>query len=448
MKNEITMLNSYNTPDTVIMIATYPGRKNRSIEHIDAVASYTDHLSSSLIQTLRNRGKKFLILSQMESNTPSWNIENGILIGRIWKKGSVLCYAQILQTLFSYFNTVRSIFIQFEFHQFGGNTTTLGFPFFLGALKILNRSVSVVMHQVVEDIASLSGHLHLKKNSIRTLLFNKALNIFYTLSSIFSDSITTHNAVLASRFEHITGKPVTTVIPHGLGTIHHNISKKSARKLLGYKNNDYITLHFGFLTWYKGSDWLVKQFSHFTNKNVKLLMAGGESPNLYELPYYQKFIAGIKKTIDKTKSIVLTGFIADKNLRLYFAAADLVILPYRTLMSSSGPLAMAIAYSKPFILSKALLPYTDDPDFQSTLRTHGISAQNMSFALQPDSFQRAISFAQKNHKTLTALSKSLSQTRNWHVVSEKFADIIESTDYEKQKKFAIMGREPSLSYAS
>jgi len=436
----------YNTSDTVCVVASFPGRTNRSIREIDAIASYTDHFSQSFVKELDKRGKKLIILAQKINGKEEWYIERGILVVRVWDKGSPLAFAQILSTL-RYFTQVKSMLIQFEFHQFGGNTTTALFPIFLLTLKAIGKTVSLVMHQVVTDISDLSGHVNIKKSSLMARFFTYALRVFYKSTTRFADTVTVHNAVLARRLEQLTGRQDISVIPHGLGAIHGFCSKIQARKKLGIPESQFVVLSFGFLTWYKGSDWIVGEFAKHDKREFRLVMAGGVSPNLKDKPFYQHFVQSIYKKAQNRKHITISGFVNDKDIALYFAASDLVVLPYRTLMSSSGPLAMTLAFKKPFIMSKALLPYTNDPDFSNACTKTGVIPENLSFPLQTQAFWQKIAWAKKNQKKLARMSTLLKASRTWDGVSERFADVVEEAGFSYQKKSAILKSPSLISYA-
>lgn len=414
MQIPTTYLKKYNHPSTVVLVASFPGKKDRSIKQIDAVASYTDHLSKYFGKALQKRKHKLVILAQKIDGKEECYQENGVLIARVWDKGSLTCYISLIRALRK-LNNVFRVMIQFEFHQFGGNVQTGLFPLFLSILRIMNKQITLIMHQVVEDITTLSGHVNISPDSKRAWVFNYALQTFYKATAMLTQQIVVHNTILAERFTHITGRKQIAVIPHGVGAISSRVKRALARKSLGYTNKDTVIMYFGFLTWYKGADWLVKAWKTRPNKNYKLLLAGGESPNLMHAKHYKHYTKHLSKAILTTPGITCTGFVEDKDLANYFAAADLVVLPYRSLMSSSGPLAMTIAFKKPFIMSNKLDPYTRDPDFSSIVPT---------FALREQDFWQTIQRASKDLSSLKRFSEQLYTTRHWKTVSERFAAII------------------------
>jgi len=436
----------YNTSHTVLVVASYPDRTNRSIKEIDAVASYTDHLCGAFAKELAARGKKLVVFAQKIYGKEEWYIERDILVIRVWGKGSLFAYLHILTNLL-FFTKVKTTLIQFEFHQFGGNTTTVAFPLFLFLLKTIGKTVSLVMHQVVMDITDLSGHVNIKKSSVLVPIFTFALRMFYKLTSRIADTVTVHSAILAQRLKEITGRNDINVIPHGLEALQGICSKSDARKKLGIPKSDFVIMSFGFLTWYKGSDWIVDEFSKHKKAGVQLIMAGGESPNLKDKPYYQKFVTTIKTKAAGKNNITITGFVDDEQIPLYFAAADLVALPYRTLMSASGPLAMTISFEKPFIMSNALMPYTEDTDFTYALAKTGVSLKDLCFPLHSDKFWQSIVWTKTNQKQLTSLSTLLKTSRTWGVVSKRLCDYLEDAGFSYQKKSDILESESYVSYA-
>ena len=130
LDQKFQLVEGFNEPRSVVVIASFPGKKNRSIKEIDAIASYTDHFTRSFQKTLASTNQKLIVLAQKIDGEEEWYIENGMLICRVWDKGSPLCFFQIFTTLL-FFRNVKTLLVQFEFHQFGGNINTGLFPLFL-----------------------------------------------------------------------------------------------------------------------------------------------------------------------------------------------------------------------------------------------------------------------------------------------------------------------------
>jgi glycosyltransferase involved in cell wall biosynthesis len=448
--SKIRLAQQYDSPDTTAVIATYPGRVERSIQSIDAIASYTDHLMRSFIKSEKARGHRVLLLTQKTDNDEAWYTERDSLVTRVWKKSSVFAFFDIIKTLLFHFSNVKNIVIQFEFHQFGGNINTGLFPIFLVLLRLMGKNVTLVMHQVVTDINTLSGHVNIKKGSLRYYFFQTMLTLFYKTTSYLAPTLITHNAILKKRLTEVSGREDITVIPHGLGAIAQKFSKRKARAILKIPKNQKVILSFGFLTWYKGADWLVHTMAESRRRNIHLMMAGGRSPNLADHAYYQTYADGIENEAARSKNITVSGFVEDQQLALYYAAADLVVLPYRTLMSSSGPFAMAVNFKKPFIFSHALAPYMQDDDIRGAMKTAQLTARDMTFNLTAQSFWSTLDNAMKKTtlKKLTAFSELLHEQRTWTKVAQAFSNIITTDDWESSRKSAILKQGKLPGYAA
>lgn len=446
LNTKYRLANRFNRPESVVVIASFPQKSNRSIQDIDAVASYTDHMSRAFAKQLSKSNRKLIILAQ-KTDGEQWYEEHGMLVGRVWEKGSAISFLHILQAL-KRMSRVRSILVQFEFHQFGGNTTTALFPLFLAGLKAMGKTVNLVMHQVVTEIDSLSGHVDINPGSKRAALFNRALRMFYTSTSTLSDSLIVHNHVFADRLTRLTGRNDITVIPHGLGAIKPKYSTKQAREILGLKKSDLVIMTFGFLTWYKGTDWLVHTFANKKSSGQQLLIAGGQSPNLSDKPHYQTFVRKLTEEASTAKNITITGFVEDPDVPLYFAAADLVVLPYRTLMSASGPLAMTIAMKKPFLISRALSAYTSDGDFRQALKMSQLKPKDLIFSLKDSGMWNKIETIRNHPTRYKKLVAHLETTRNWQSVAVQFDQAIRVTSLAKAQKSAILGKSAPLAYAT
>jgi glycosyltransferase involved in cell wall biosynthesis len=444
---EEQLINAYNTPDSVVMISTYPERFNGSIKNLNAVASYSGHLAQYLPAALATQGKKLIIICQTDGE-PSIYEEHGILIYRCWRKETPDIYIHILNALRSFYN-VSSVFTQFEFHEFGGNTETLTFPLFLGAVKLMGKNITLLMHQVVTDITTLSKHVDILPGTLKAFVFNRAIRLFYFISGNIADKVIVHDDILAQRLTMLTGRHDIITIPHGLGAIKQTIPRRLARKKLGIAKGEFAVMSFGFFTWYKGTDWLISHWKTIAKgKNMKLILAGGESPNVKDKPHYQAFMKKINHYLNENRNIQVTGFIEDRDIPLYFAACDVVVLPYRTLMSSSGPLAMSIAFRKPFILSHVLLPYAQDADFQNALAANHVPIKELSFSLSNASLLRTLDNVKLYRGKFRRVSATLYESRNWEAVSQLFAQAINHTvGYPRVIRSVIIKAKQLYAYA-
>ena len=137
-----------------------------------------------------------------------------------------------------------------------------------------------------------------------------------------------------------------SIIPHGnyLDCYENNISKKEARKFLNLNDDDFIFLNFGQIKYYKGIDLLIEVFKNYKNfLGVKLLIVGNTEINL---------LKELKNKCKNLNNIIFNSkFIKDEDIQIYFNAADIIILPYRKILTS-GAVYLAMSFAKPIIAPK------------------------------------------------------------------------------------------------
>lgn len=108
----------------------------------------------------------------------------------------------------------------------------------------------------------------------------------------------------------------------------------------------YVLLFFGLIRGYKGLDVLMQAMPMLRemDKPVHLLIAG----ECYQ--DWSKYERLIRETQIQDATHVHSGFIKNTDVPMFFGAADLVCLPYRS-ASQSGVTAIAIQYGKPVVAS-------------------------------------------------------------------------------------------------
>ncbi|MDD2539322.1 MAG: glycosyltransferase [Bacteroidales bacterium] len=142
-----------------------------------------------------------------------------------------------------------------------------------------------------------------------------------------------------------------TGIPHILrshplydhfGTIQNT---EEARARLGLERGRRTLLFFGFIRDYKGLDLLLEAFRDLGD--TYQLVIAGECYGSFEK--YEKLIARLP---DPSSVKVFNRYISDEEVPLFFSAADVCVLPYRT-ATQSGISAMAYHFQVPVIVTPA-----------------------------------------------------------------------------------------------
>lgn len=421
----------FNQPRNLILIASFPRSKDRTVEDLNAVASYADHLAPHLKTLLARDHRNLVVLSEQIHGERSEQVENGMLVVRCWKKNSPFCFWQIFRTLCLRFWTVERVLVQFEFNMFGGATTTGLLPVFLGALRLFGWKTCVMLHQVVEDLAEIRAHVGLQ-GRVRFAIYRRLLRLFYGILAHTAGRMAVHEEVLRERFRKFSKRSVA-VIPHGTGEFKCQCSLQEARRELSIPEDAFVLLSFGFLAHYKGSDWLVKEMADHVKANpetdLRLIIGGGQSPNHSGKRHYEEFLDGVRCGADLfPQHIRITGYVPDERVPLYFRAADLVVFPYRAQIAASGPLALALSFGNAFLLSETLRGTLRSPDFQRALKATGLGEQDVVFRMvSGELVRRALALREDTcrREAMRRLSLSVGEARNWNRIAGAYQNFFD-----------------------
>ena len=432
---KLSAQNKYNKSDSVMVVSNYPTFDAKGVMgNINGVSTYTYNLISKLKDDVEMEDRKIIILAdKVDASKDICYEENGVLIVRCWRKDDPLVFRKLVE-MTRVFNKVNKILIHFEFNMYGDMLTTLLFPGFLYCLKKKGKNTTVLLHQVVRDLSELSGHLNVNSKSVKMMFLNFGIRNFYRMVLNFADKIIVHDNIFKDRLSDVSVKSPVFVIPHGMADNADYCEVVDPRGRLGLKKKDFLVLVFGFLTWYKGSDWIAKQFASYFKKtgdtSIKLILAGGESVNLKDRDFYKKYYSRLLKSIEGCKNIIHTGFVPDSLIRDYYCAADVVVFPYRTHMSASGPLSLCLSYDRPFLISENLSSVLETSDIKEITRKLGIQNEDIVFNLNRsgDLFDKISKLleSKRRRNLMSNLSENIKNEREWGRISRRFISIIDA----------------------
>lgn len=158
--------------------------------------------------------------------------------------------------------------------------------------------------------------------------------------------ITMSKSVSADVQAHRPGMKISTLF-HPLYEIYQsNHTKAEARARLNLPDHP-IVLYFGLIRPYKGLDIMIKALGAIKNEldDYTALILG----EAYEDS--QKYVDLIKSQGISSYTIFRNEFITDDELPLYFSAADVLVLPYRT-ATQSGIVGIALQMDRPVIATR------------------------------------------------------------------------------------------------
>ncbi len=409
---------------SLVVISSYPPRGTTHHKSVIGGASYTKNTLIALEKEIRARGETpdITVLAQKIDGSEASYDDEGIGVKRIWERNSLLTFSRLYKEIISNHRQTKEILIELELNIFGKSGIFLILLInFIYSLKLLNKKVILVIHEVIFDMDKFGPHINLKQKSLKTAFYNSGLSMFYKSILKPVDKVIVFEQSLKEKLAEITGqKNKISVIPIAVENIKNVISKAEARTKLAIPKNDFVVMTFGFLAWYKGTDWIAEVWPN-SAAPLRLIIAGGANPNRMELPYYKKYLEELE-TIAREKDITLTGFIPEEKMQLYFAASDIVVFPYRTMMSSSAVLSMAFSFEKPFLLSENMRQIFLGQDMKEELLSSNLKEEDVLFPLD-NSFGKKIKKVKYDLELLKKLelfSKKMKDKRSWNLIGGQY----------------------------
>jgi glycosyltransferase involved in cell wall biosynthesis len=125
------------------------------------------------------------------------------------------------------------------------------------------------------------------------------------------------------------------------------MKRDSAREKLGLPKDGKVLLFFGFVREYKGLKHLLNAMPDITAvfDDIQLLVVGDFDRNK------NQYLSQIEELGIKDSVKVIDGYIPDRDVEQYFAASDLVVLPYES-ATQSGIVQIAYGFDRPVIVTR------------------------------------------------------------------------------------------------
>jgi glycosyltransferase involved in cell wall biosynthesis len=418
-KWQFVLLHFFNMKNITI-ISSYPKKNSTHGESTVGIASYAKNTLTSIQKTAHEK-LSITVLAETLNNEKNY-AKDRIFVKRVWKRNSLSIFPNLLKQIYKNKST-DTVVVEFELAMFGEILYLLPFPLFLLALRLFRKKTILVLHQVVKP-ENLGQYFNLSESVFNFFVLNLMLKIFYKTLLLMPHKIIVFEGELKEILSNYGETKKVTVIPHGVEKIEKGPQKKYARKKLGIKQKEFVILTFGFLAWYKGTDWIlqaVEDIKKKKNNDIKLILAGGENPNHSDKKYYAKYV---KNLTEKAKNIgvAITGFVPEEEIADYYKASDVIVLPYRTHMSASGPLSLAFTFKKPFLLSNSLKEVLNEEDIKPLLKENKIKPEQIIFKEFDDFSKKIMSLkkSKKLQKKLSSLSKEISLKRSWEEIGKLY----------------------------
>jgi len=317
------------------------------------------------MQSLKEHGVNIVFFANKPENENSKQDDENAYA--VWNRGIFYPF-QIFKSLAT-IARVDIVHVQHEFFLYGGWVSAILFPVLLALIRLLGKPVIVTIHGVI-PLSELNERFKEENELNGPLPVLKIGLIFLTKAIVFlSDAVIVHGRFFAETLynEYRCPKWKIHAISHGVEEATSIIPRSEAKKRLGLENK-VIVLFFGYISKYKGIETLIEAFGRVAKKheNWILIIGGGQHPRLRLNFKYEEYITKFQREARSLapEQIIFTGFISNEELPFYFSAADILVFPYTTAMSSSGPLAFSMSYGKPIIASdippiRELIPFEE-----------------------------------------------------------------------------------------
>jgi len=189
------------------------------------------------------------------------------------------------------------------------------------------------------------------RDSKDTLLNRLTLRIQYRLA----DHIFVHTEGMKLELIKDFGvhEPRVTVIPFGINNTVPNthLTPSEARHRLGIRDGEKAILFFGRIKPYKGLEYLISAIHKSLARpdEYRLIVAG--MPDTYgSEEYWTKIQETIHEHVLSGRILLRADFIPDDETEVFFKAADVLVLPYRSIYQS-GVLFLGYSFGLPVLVA-------------------------------------------------------------------------------------------------
>ncbi|MBD2298354.1 glycosyltransferase family 4 protein [Nostoc sp. FACHB-190] len=221
-------------------------------------------------------------------------------------------------------------------------------PFFAGSntveksLKLSFFILELIILKLLRTKIIWTVH-NLKNHENKNLVLD---NLCSYLVAKLADAIIAHcdsaKAEVIKSFSLNDNQDKVFVVPHGnyINCYDNNIEKTLARKSLNIDDSAVVFLFLGMIRPYKGVLELIDTFKQLHNDASQLLIAGKVYQNSPEMTDM------LLQKIDNEPNIkFIPGFVPSEKLQIYLNACDVVVFPYRDILTS-GAVMLAMSFGR------------------------------------------------------------------------------------------------------
>jgi glycosyltransferase involved in cell wall biosynthesis len=367
------------------IISTYPPE---DAQHDGA--SGVSWYSKNLVENISQEVDDITVFSNTEAyRKKDYEVKNS------WERG-IFYPLSLLTAIYNSEREIDLLNIQHEMFLYGGFLSAIMFPLFLIGISFCRVKKVVTLHNGLISKDKIDREFCKRQNLPQIpLVLKTGLHFYFRIISLLSQVIVHEDKFKKILVEDygVKSKKVS-VIPIG-------VSQNNLEDLEGERKNE--ILFFGFIAPYKGVKSLLDIHDRLQLEH-DLILAGGKHPDSEDENYYSQYYQEIEDKASKDDKVKLTGFVEEEKIQDYFSKADLVILPYRDLFSSSGPLHQALSFEKPILASG---------EFE------GIVKSQMTYNSNREAVKKISKILGGDKEKFEQLSSHMKSERTWDKVCKK-----------------------------
>ncbi len=375
----------------VAMVAPYPTADGR-------VRSGVESYVASLTGAMAKAGAEVVVIAPHEDGEADRRVHDGVRVERSFRRGPAALPAAARAAARSGAPVVH---LQHEVFLYGGPASVPGLPWALARLRGAGCPAVVTLHHVVDPAGVDRDFTRLHRVRVPAGPARVALSGVQAAVRRLSSVAVVHEPGFAPVV------PGARVIPLGIEPTPPG-DRVTERARLGLDDERLTVLCFGFLSPYKGLEAALAA-AELAAADVELVVAGGPHPRLVGRDSYADQLVARASTAAR-----FTGFVDDRDVPAWFAAADIVLVPYPRPFSSSGPLGLALGHGRPVLLSSAMAACVGAPELGTSCEPRALAARLVELARHPEA-----------RAGLATASSELARGRTWSSVAERHLELYE-----------------------
>ena len=393
-------------PSRVAIIAPYPPAGERHGGH-SGVASYTANLANGLAA----HGLDVTVVAPELDGDPSTFHDGDVEVLRSYPlgRGAIPGAARAVAEL-----APDLVHLQWELFLYGGPKSIAGLVPGLVSLRRHAAPLVTTMHQVVDPGDVDRGYTNLHRIGVPAPLARLGIAGVQQSIRVASDAAIVHESSFANVMS------TAAVIPHGIEEVTP-IDRDTARSELQLDDR-FTVLCFGFLAPYKGLE-TVLAAAAIAGDSIRVVVAGGEHPRLAGSSGF-----GHELRSRFGDAARFTGWVPDHDVAKWFSAADVALFPYPKPFSSSGVMALALAFGTPVLLSPALARCAGAPNMLVAQMEPALLAEQLDrLSRKPAALDE-----------LRHWTNVLASGRRWPTIAARHADLYQEVlDVERHSRGSL-----------